>query len=135
MCGLADPTIPPIDQATARFWGRTVYDMEMGGPPDDPAEGARVADALIGSSVMMMSNHGVTVVGETVAHAFEELYYLERACRNVLLALRSGQPLRIMDDALASSVAEMWTRFTDQGVAHFEELKTILDESEPSFRD
>ncbi|MCH2443770.1 MAG: class II aldolase/adducin family protein, partial [Acidimicrobiales bacterium] len=33
MCGLADPTIPPIDQATARFWGRTVYDMEMGGPP------------------------------------------------------------------------------------------------------
>ncbi len=135
MCGLADPTIPPIDQATARFWGRTVYDMEMGGPPDDPAEGARVADALIGSSVMMMSNHGVTVVGETVAHAFEELYYLERACRNVLLALSSGQPLRIMDDALASSVAEMWTRFTDQGVAHFEELKTILDGNDPSFRD
>jgi ribulose-5-phosphate 4-epimerase/fuculose-1-phosphate aldolase len=135
MCGLADPTIPPIDQSTARFWGRTVYDMEMGAPPDDPAEGARVAEALIGSSVMMMGNHGVTVVGESVAHAFEELYYLERACRNVLLALSSGRPLRIMPDTLAASVAEMWTRFTDQGVAHFAELKTLLDRDDPSYRD
>jgi ribulose-5-phosphate 4-epimerase/fuculose-1-phosphate aldolase len=135
MCGLADPTIPPIDQSTARFWGRTVYDMGMGGPPDDPAEGARVAEALIGSSVMMMGNHGVTVVGESVAHAFEELYYLERACRNVLLALSSGRPLRVMPDTLATSVAEMWTRFTDQGVAHFAELKTLLDRDDPSYRD
>ncbi|MDP6078322.1 MAG: class II aldolase/adducin family protein, partial [Acidimicrobiales bacterium] len=66
MCGLIDPTIPPIDQATARFWNRTVYDMEIGGPPDDPVEGARVAEAMVGNTVMMMGNHGVTVVGETV---------------------------------------------------------------------
>ena len=135
MCGLADPTIPPIDQSTARFWGRTVYDMEMAGPPDDPAEGARVADALAGNAVMMMGNHGVTVVGESIAHAFEELYYLERACRNTILALSSGRPLRVMNDDLAASVAEMWTRFTDQGVAHFAELKTLLDRDDPSYRD
>ena len=134
MCGLADPTIPPIDQSTARFWGRVVYDMEIGGPPDDPAEGARVADALVGNSVMMMGNHGVTVVGETVAHAFEELYYLERACRNVVLALSTGRPLQVMDDALASRMAEMWTRFTDQSVAHFAEQMTLLDDDDPSYR-
>jgi len=135
MCGLEDPTIPPIDQSTARFWGRTVYDMEMAGPPDDPLEGARVADALAGHSVMMMGNHGVTVAGETIAHAFEDLYYLERACRNALLALSSGRPLRVMNNALAASVAEMWTRFTDQGPAHFAELKTLLDRDDPSYRD
>ena len=135
MCGLVDPTIPPINQATARFWGRTVYDMEIGGPPDDPAEGARVADAMVGNSVMMMGNHGVTVVGETVAHAFEELYYLERACRSVVLALSTGRPLRVMDDALASSIAEMWARFTDQGVAHFAEQKALLDRHDPGYRD
>ena len=135
MCGLADPTIPPIDQATARFWGRTVYDMEMGGPPDDPAEGARVAAALVDNAVMMMGNHGVTVIGETVAHAFEELYYLERACRNVILALSSGRPLRIMDDVLADSVARMWSRYSDQGVAHFAEQKALLDRDDLSYRD
>ena len=135
MCGLADPTIPPINQSTARFWGRTVYDMEMGGPPDDPAEGERVANALKGHSVMMMGNHGVTVIGESVAHAFEELYYLERACRNALTALSSGRPLKLMSKDLASSVAEMWTRFTDQGPAHFAELKTLLDRDDSSYRD
>jgi len=135
LCGLADPTIPPLDQATARFWGRTVYDMEMAGPPDDPAEGARVAEALVGNSVMMMGNHGVTVVGETVAHAFEELYYLERACRAVVIALSTGRELRPMDDELADSVVRMWARFTDQGVAHFAELKAVLDAEDPSYRD
>ena len=55
-----------MDQATARFWVRTVYDSVMGGPPDDPAEGARVAEAIEGHSVMMMGNHGVTVVGDAV---------------------------------------------------------------------
>jgi len=135
MCSLVDPTIPPIDQATARFWGRTVYDTEIGGPPDDPVEGARVAEAMVGNAVMMMGNHGVTVVGETVAHAFEELYYLERACRSVVIALSTGRPLRVMDDSLASSIAEMWTRFTDQGVAHFAEQMALLDRDDPGYRD
>ena len=135
MCGLRDSTIPPIDQATARFWNRTVYDMEIGGPPDDPVEGARVAEAMVGNTVMMMGNHGVTVVGETVAHAFEELYYLERACRNVVLALSSGRPLRVMDDALTASVLRMWARFTDQSLAHFAEQKTLLDLEDSSYRD
>jgi ribulose-5-phosphate 4-epimerase/fuculose-1-phosphate aldolase len=94
-----------------------------------------VADAMVGNSVMMMGNHGVTVVGETVAHAFEELYYLERACRNVVLALSTGRPLRVMGDALASSIAEMWIRFTDQGVAHFVEQKALLDRHDPGYRD
>ena len=109
--------------------------MEIGGPPDDPAEGARVAEALVDNAVMMMGNHGVTVIGETVAHAFEELYYLERACRNVILALSSGRPLRIMDDVLADSVARMWSRYSDQGVAHFAEQKALLDRDDPSYRD
>jgi len=70
-----------------------------------------------------------------VAHAFEELYYLERACRNVVIALSTGRPLRVMDDALAASVVRMWSRFTDQGVAHFNEQRALLDLEDSSYRD
>ena len=135
LCGLEDMTLPPIDQSTARFWGRVYYDQDMGGAPDDPAEGARIADILAEHPVMMMGHHGVTVIGESVAHAFEELYFLERACRNVILALSPGRPLRPMIDAMAQELVDMWTRFSDQGVAHFEELKTLLDREDPSWRD
>jgi len=40
-----------------------------------------------------------------------------------------------MDDELAASVVRMWERFTDQGVAHFAELKAVLDAEDPSYRD
>jgi len=53
----------------------------------------------------------------------------------VVLALSTGRELRPMDDDLADSVVRMWTRFTDQGVAHFAELKSLLDRDDPSYRD
>jgi hypothetical protein len=40
-----------------------------------------------------------------------------------------------MDDDLAASVSRMWTHYTDQGVAHFAEQKTLLDRDDPSYRD
>ena len=52
-----------------------------------------------------------------------------------MLALSTGRPLSPMGDDLADSVARMWTRFTDQGVAHFAEQKTLLDRDDPSYRD
>ena len=36
---------------------------------------------------------------------------------------------------MAEELVGMWTRFTDQGMAHFEELKTLLDRDDPSWRD
>ena len=40
-----------------------------------------------------------------------------------------------MDDVLADSVARMWSRYSDQGVAHFAEQKALLDLDDPSYRD
>src|ERR1700721_2135271 len=44
-------------------------------------------------AVLMMGNHGVLVVGGTVAEAFDLLYSLERACRTLVLAYSTGRPL------------------------------------------
>jgi ribulose-5-phosphate 4-epimerase/fuculose-1-phosphate aldolase len=130
---LADPEIKPIDQTTARYFNRVAYDMHYGGIADSTAEGDRLAAALGNQSTMLMGQHGILVVGETVADAFDRLYYLERACRTLVLAYSTGQPLNVMSDALAETTARAWESDTKQFLAHFDELKLGLDASDPSY--
>ena len=37
-------------------------------------------------SILFLKNHGVIVTGHSVAHAFNELYFLEKACQHLILA-------------------------------------------------
>lgn len=133
---LEDPEILPIDQNTARFYKRCAYDMEFGGIADNLAEGKRIAGLLGNRSIMIMANHGVLVAGNTVAEAFDELYYLEKACRTLVLAYSTGRPLNVLPDAVAEETASQWEAYGDSmKVAHFEEMKAILDAQDPSYRD
>ena len=134
LAGLEDPTIQPIDQNTARFFDRVAYDLEFGGIADDVEEGRRLATVMQGHSVMMMGNHGVMVSAPTVAHAFEEMYYLERACRTMVLAYATGRPLAIIDDELAAKVSKAWLNFAGMGDAHLAQQMDILDRDDPSYR-
>ena len=85
---LADPTLPPIDQNAMRFWGRvTVDDQFEGMGLDDEAE--RVAALAGDNPILLMRNHGVMVIGETVAQAFDDLYYFERSCETYITALQT----------------------------------------------
>lgn len=74
-----------------------------------------------------MGNHGITVVGETIAEAFEDLYYLEKACKTMVLAYSTGQPLNVLPHELALETAESWDEFRGQSYAHFEQRKGMLD--------
>ena len=130
---LAEPEIKPIDQTTARYFNRVAYDMNYGGIADSTAEGDRLAAALGNHSTMMMGQHGILVVGETVADAFDQLYYLERACRTLVLAYSTGQPLNVMPDDLAEATARGWEDYPGMAEAHFEELKLGLDAKDPSY--
>lgn len=131
---LKDPMLKPIDQNTARFYGRVAVDLAFGGMADEQAEGDRIAAALGTSAVLMMGNHGVTVAAATVAEAFEELYFFERAAKTLLLAYASGQPLNVMSPAVASKTAASWKNYGGMAFAHFDHLKATLDEQDPSFR-
>ena len=135
IAALADPTILPIDQNTARFFGEVAYDLSFGGIADDLAEGRRLAGVLGDKSVLMMGNHGVTVAGPTVAEAFEAMYYLERACQTLVLAYGTGRPLNVLDDDMAATVAKGWKAFTAMGPAHFAQRMADLDRHEPDYRD
>jgi ribulose-5-phosphate 4-epimerase/fuculose-1-phosphate aldolase len=132
---LADPAIRPIDQTSARFYKRVAIDTEYGGMADNVAEGMRLTRALADKSVLIMGNHGVLVVGDTVAGTFDALYHLERACRTLLLAYSTGQPLRVLPDAVAEKTALAWEQQDDQAAEHFEQIKALLDASDSSYRE
>lgn len=132
---LKDPRILPIDNNTARFYQRIAYDTNFSGIATDEAEGKRITEVLTGKSILMMGNHGVTVVGETVAEAFERLYYLEKACKTMVLAYSTGQPLNILPHDLALQTAQSWDDYDDASFAHFEQLKAMLDKTDSSYRD
>jgi ribulose-5-phosphate 4-epimerase/fuculose-1-phosphate aldolase len=76
---------------------------------------------------MIMGNHGVLVIGDGVADTFNRLYYFERAAETYIRALQTGQPLRILPDAIAEKTAREWEEYPDSATAHLSELKAILD--------
>lgn len=125
---LADSTLPPIDQNTATFFNRYVVDENFGGLAFEE-EGERCAAALQDPSkkIMIMGNHGVLVLGDTVADTFNRLYYFERAAETYIRALQTGQKLRVLSDEIAEKTAQELDEYPDQADKHLSELRAILD--------
>jgi ribulose-5-phosphate 4-epimerase/fuculose-1-phosphate aldolase len=59
-----------------------------------------------GADVAFLGNHGVVVCGNRIDYAYDDLYYLERACMAQVLAQSTGQALVPVAPALAQRVAE-----------------------------
>lgn len=130
---LADPRLPPIDINAMRFWQRVSIDDGFDGMAlDDEAE--RIAELVGDRPIVLMRNHGVMAVGETVARTFDDLYYFERACSTYIAALQTGQELRIVPDEVAAKTAQQWRDYPDLSENHFRELQAILDREDPSWR-
>jgi ribulose-5-phosphate 4-epimerase/fuculose-1-phosphate aldolase len=124
-----------LDQNACRFHGRVAYDRDYGGMFMDDSEGDRVA-GLLGAhnTVLLLGNHGVMVVGETVAEAWDELYYFERACQLQVLALSTGRPLAVLGDDVAAVTAKQWHDYPHAAAqAHLDELMAILDADDPGY--
>ena len=123
-------------QNALRFWGRTGYDDVYGGVVLDDTEGERIGRAMQGKAVMFMAHHGVTVTGATMAWAFDDLYYLERACMHQSLAMQSagGRPLRIVPDAHCRAIAAQIEGERAQSDHYFAAIKRMLDRDQPQWR-
>jgi ribulose-5-phosphate 4-epimerase/fuculose-1-phosphate aldolase len=129
LASLADSRLPAIDQNTAMFHNRVVVDEHYGGMAfEDEAQRCALLLADPKVTTMVMGNHGVLVIGRTVAETFNRLYYFERAAETYIRALQTGQPLRHLPDAVAEKTAREWEAYPDFAEAHLRELRAILDE-------
>ena len=132
---LADSRLPPIDQNTAMFYGRHVIDGNYGGMAFEN-EGARCATMLRHPKIrtMIMGNHGVLVIGGTVAETFNRLYYFERAAETYIRALQTGQPLRVLSDEIAEKTAREWEDYPDMAGRFLGEIEAMLDDEGSDYR-
>lgn len=75
----------------------------FGGVALDASEGERIAEVQrtnVDTDILFLDNHGVTVGGQTVAAAFDDIYYLEWACRQQILAQSTGLPLKLIQEPM-----------------------------------
>jgi ribulose-5-phosphate 4-epimerase/fuculose-1-phosphate aldolase len=82
----------------------------------------------------------VLVVGETVAEAYDRLYYLERACQVQLYAMWTGRKLKhvppaVVEHTLRQYAASSAYRGKPACEHHFAALKRLLDRREPDYSD
>lgn len=128
LASLADSTLPPIDQNTAMFFNRVVIDDHFGGLAFED-EGERCAAQLSDPSrrVMVMGNHGVLVLGSSVADTFNRLYFFERAAETYIRALQTGRALRLIPDEIAEKTAREIDDYPGQAEAHMKAIREILE--------
>ena len=128
----ADRTLDTtLSQTAMRFHGRVAVDANYNGLALDAAEGERIARAMLTSDggaadVVFLANHGVVVCAQQLAHAYDDLYYLERACQAQVLAHATGRPLAPVDAALAARVCAQTLGERLQSELFFEALRRTV---------
>jgi ribulose-5-phosphate 4-epimerase/fuculose-1-phosphate aldolase len=127
-----------VSQNALQFAGRVAYLDDYEGLALDSSEGDRLAEAMGDKTVLFLGHHGVIVTGPTIHHAFNDLYFLERACLVQVLAQSTGRPLRAIPDRVIRAMTDAMAAnpdAVDQPRKHLEALKRILDREAPEYRD
>lgn len=120
-------------QNSLHFYQRVAYDNQYNGLALDEAEGDRMCAKLAEHEVLFLANHGVIVTGADVACAFDDLYYLERACMIQVLAQSTGQPLKTVPEEICRQTCEQMQSERQQSYLHLEAIKRILAREAPDF--
>ena len=134
LCCLQDYELQMLDQNACRFYNRIAYDRNFGGMAFKEESERLVKLVGRNKSIVFMGNHGVVVLGPTVAAAFDDLYYLEMACRTQVLALSTRQNLDLISDEVAEKTGVEWLEFPQIAENHLSEIMNTLDAEDPEYR-
>lgn len=126
-----------VHQNALRFWDRIAYDDHYNGLAMDAEEGIRISEgAAGGEDIVFLAHHGVVVHGRTIPQAFTDLYFLERAAQNQVIAASTGLPLRdISPNVAAATAAQFASVFEMEANYHFDALERLLTAESPDYRD
>jgi ribulose-5-phosphate 4-epimerase/fuculose-1-phosphate aldolase len=129
---------PPLawcGQTALKFYGRIAVDEDYNGLALDNAEGDRIAASMGDAEVVFLRSHGVIVTAASIAQAWDDLYYLERACAAQVMAESTGRRLVSVPHEVAErTAAQMRQGERDSARLHLESVKRLLDRETPDWR-
>ncbi len=133
---LEGPPLAWAGQTALKFFGRLAVDDAYNGLALDSAEGDRIAHAMGDADVAFLKNHGVIVTARSIAEAWDDLYYLERACEAQRLAEATGRRLvPVPPDVAAHTARQMAADGGEAARLHLGSICRILDREAPDYRD
>ena len=133
---MAEGLLPHTQTAMIARHDVAYHDFE--GIATDLDERERLVADLGTKNAMILRNHGTLTVGESVAHAFLRMYYLERACEAQVLMLSAGRdglynPPQGVAEKVEHQTAPAGMKRLAEGLA-WPALLRKLDRIDPSYR-
>jgi ribulose-5-phosphate 4-epimerase/fuculose-1-phosphate aldolase len=129
-----DQGLLPLSQHAMRFTNSIGY-HDYEGLALELDEQARLTRDLGSHKVMILRNHGLLACGESVAEAFDLMYYLERACQSQINAMAGGAKLRLPPPAVAEKVAGQFKKLPYKvKKTEWKALLRMLDKTDPSYK-
>jgi ribulose-5-phosphate 4-epimerase/fuculose-1-phosphate aldolase len=118
----------PISQHSMFTLGSLGY-HDFEGPALNDDEKPRLVADLGDKSSLILRNHGLLTVGETVGDAFVAMYYLEASCAIQVRAQAGGELIPVPKEVLDQAVSR-----TRQGPRVWPGLLRRLDRLDPSYK-
>ena len=134
LTALEDMRLLPINQSAMRFIRRTAYLPDYGGLVMDDAQAEQIVVALADKDVLLLANHGVMVIGPSVAHCLYDLHYFEVAARDQWLARQANTPLRLIAPAVVEHTADQMLQEREVACQpHLAAMRRRLDHLNPGY--
>jgi ribulose-5-phosphate 4-epimerase/fuculose-1-phosphate aldolase len=123
-------------QTALKFYGRVAVDEHYNGLALDNQEGDRIAASMGQADIVFLKNHGVMVTAPSIAQAWDDLYYLERAAEVQLKAMSTGRALNVIEqEVLLRTARQMSEEDPESARLHLESVKRVLARHEADFTD
>ena len=133
IAALEEGRLEMISQNSLRFYDDVAYDDDYQGLALDSAEGIRMCKQFGNKRVLFLANHGVICIGGSIAGAFDDLYYLERACEVQILAQSTQRPRKVVPADVCRLTVEQFKADDSYAHAHLAAIRRILDRECPDY--
>jgi len=125
--------LEPLTQDAAAFYDDHALFEDFSGVVLDTSEGEKIAQALGSKKAVILQNHGILTVGQSVEAAVWRYIALENACQVQLLAQAAG-PTKPMPDAVARHTAGQ-VGSEIGGIFAFQPYWDVISQEEPDLFD
>lgn len=114
----------PISQDVLEIWDELAYHDY--GVPSSVEECEALGRSCAGANALVLLNHGLLALGDSIPAAFVRMYYLERACQLEVASRSLGEAPVEIDAEVVRKAAERKTRMRASGTYGALEWESVL---------